>query len=111
MSEPSKILLDSPSDLDPTPVITFLAGLDHPFDVLHGPGGDELSPLAVGQYHKEVSSALGIIYHLDLDRPTHREILWTHDPSQAELDGFAAMVEAAAYKRSEKGVIWDQSPE
>ncbi|MGI9648437.1 MAG: hypothetical protein ACR2OI_07960 [Acidimicrobiia bacterium] len=145
MSEPSKILLDSPSDLDPTPVISFLARLDHPVEVCHGPGDETPCPLLVGKGCEKVSTAHGIIYHLDLDRPAHRDILreyrrqvpsdvplrvvvqpgqdrtyaellrglpvWTHDPSPAELDGFAAMVEAADYMRGENSVLWGQNPE
>ena len=94
---------------------------------------------------RDRSSAHGIIYHLDLDRPQHREILreyrrqvpsdvplrvvvqpgqdrtyaellrglpvWTHDPSPSELDGFAAMVEAADFMRGEAEELWGQSPE
>ena len=145
MPEPSKILLDSPSDLDPTPVISFLARLDHPVEVCHGPDDETPCPLLVGKGCDKPPSAHGIIYHLDLDRPAHRDILreyrrqvpsdvplrvvvqpgqdrtyaellrglpvWTHDPSPAELDGFAAMVEAADYMRGENSVLWGQSPE
>ena len=145
MSEPSKILLDSPSDLDSSAVISFLGRLDHPVEVCHGPGDDTPCPLLVGKGCEKVSTAHGIIYHLDLDRPAHREILreyrrqvpadgplrvvvqpgqertyaellrglpvWTHEPSPSELDGFAAMVEAADYMRGETDKLWGQSPE
>ncbi len=145
MTESSKILLDSPSDLDPTPVISFLARLEHPVEVCNGPGDDAICPILEGKGCTKLSNAHGIIYHLDLDRPQHREILreyrrqvpsdvplrvvvqpgqdrkyaellrglpvWTHDPSPSELDGFAAMVEAADYMRGENERLWGQSPE
>lgn len=145
MSQPSKILLDSPPDLDPTAVISFLGRLEHPVEVCHGPGEDTPCPLLAGKACEKVSSAHGIIYHLDLDRPAHREILrayrrqvpadvplrvvvqpgqdrtyaellrglpvWTHEPSPSELDGFAAMVEAADYMRGETDRLWGQRPE
>ncbi|NNJ48131.1 MAG: hypothetical protein HKP18_09920 [Acidimicrobiia bacterium] len=37
--------------------------------------------------------------------------VWTHDPSPGELDGFAAMVEAADYMRGENTELWGQKPE
>ncbi len=67
MTEPSKILLDSPSDLDPTPVISFLGRLEHPVEVCNGPGDDEICPILTGKGCEKVSSAHGIIYHLDLN--------------------------------------------
>jgi len=145
MSEPGKILLDGPPDLDPTPVISFLGRLDHPFEVCHGPSDDTACPILEGKTCEKVSNAHGIIYHLDLDRPAHRDILreyrrqvppdvplrvvvqpgqdrtyaellrglpvWTHDPSPAQLSGFAAMVEAADYMRGENSFLWGHSPE
>ena len=145
MAEQSKILLDSPPDLDPTPVIAFLGRLQHPVEVCHGPGDDTPCPLLVGKGCSKVSSAHGIIYHLDLDRPAHREILleyrrqvpsdvplrvvvqpgqdrtyaellrglpvWTHDPTPGELDGFAALVEAADFMRGDQDVLWGPPPE
>ncbi len=66
MTELSKILLDSPPDLDATPVIAFLSKLSHPVEVCHGPGEDVPCPLLVGKGCEKVSSAHGIIYHLDL---------------------------------------------
>lgn len=145
MTEPSTILLDSPPDLDPTPVISFLQRLNHPVEVCNGPGDDAICPILEGKGCQKVSSAHGIIYHLDLDRPEHRAILrayrrqvpadvplrvvvqpgqertyaellrglpvWTHDPSPGELDGFAAMVEAADFMRGESDRLWGQSPE
>ena len=145
MSEPSKILLDSPPDLDATPVVAFLSRLNHPVELCHGPDAEHPCPLLVGQGCDKVATAHGIIYHLDLDRPTHREILreyrkqvpsdvplrvvvqpgqdrtyaellrglpvWTHEPSPGELDGFAAMVEAADFMRGENSELWGQKPE
>ena len=37
--------------------------------------------------------------------------VWTHDPSPADLEGFAAMVEAADFMRSENTELWGQKPE
>ena len=145
MTEPSKILLDSPPDLDATAVISFLGRLEHPVEVCNGPGDDSICPILQGKGCTKLSEAHGIIYHLDLDRPQHRDILreyrrqvpadvplrvvvqpgqdreyaellrglpvWTHEPSPSELDGFAAMVEAADYMRGENERLWGQSPE
>lgn len=133
MVEESTILLDSPADLDATPVITFLQRTDHPVEVCHGPAEGTLCPIVGGGTCPRVQNAHGVIYHLDLDRPQHRAILnayrntlaadiplrvvvqpgqektyaellrglpvWTHDPSTEELQGFAALVEAADYIR------------
>jgi len=143
--DPSKILLDSPADLDPTPVINFLGRLEHPVEVCNGPSDDAICPILTGKECEKVSSAHGIIYHLDLDRPQHRAILrgyrrlvpsdvplrvvvqpgqdrqyaellrglpvWTHEPSSSELEGFAALVEAADYMRGHSEELWGQSAE
>lgn len=135
MAEESIILLDSPADLDSTPVISFLQRINHPVVVCHGPAEGTLCPLLAGKWCEKVYNAHGVIYHLDLDRPQHRAILreyrrtlpediplrvvvqpgqdekypellrglpvWTHDPAPAELDGFAALVEAADYIREQ----------
>ncbi len=145
MSGKSRILFDSPSDLDPAPVTAFLKRLGHPVDVCHGPGDGTLCPILEGQPCEKMLTAHGIIYHLDLDRPDHRDILreyrrqvrsdvplrvvvqpgqertyadllrglpvWTHDPSPNELEGFAAMVEAADYMRGDVADLWGQKPE
>lgn len=129
MTEPSKILLDSPPDLDPAPVINFLGRLAFLVEVCHGPSTSGFCPILSGEACEKVADAHGIIYQLDLDRPQHREILseyrrhvpddiplrvvvqpgqertyaellrglpvWTHEPSAGDLDGFAALVEAA----------------
>ena len=136
MVEESIILLDSPADLDPAPVISFLQRINHPVEVCHGPEEGTVCPLLGGEWCDKVYNAHGVIYHLDLDRPQHREILrayrrtlpedvplrvvvqpgqektyaellrglpvWTHDPSTTELDGFAALVEAADYIREQQ---------
>ena len=133
MAEPTKILLDSPSDLDPTPVVDFLGRLSHEVEVCNGPSAGMVCPILSGDGCEKVANASGIIYHLDLDRPQHQEILeeyrrsvatdvpllvvvqpgqdrtyaellhglsvWTHNPTTADLDGFAAMVEAANQTR------------
>jgi hypothetical protein len=145
MTESSTILLDCSPDLDPTPLIWFLRRLNHPVAVCTGPGDDTVCPILEGKGCHKLSAAHGIIYHLDLDRPQHRDILreyrrrvpsdiplrvvvqpgqdrkyaellrglpvWTHEPSPSELDGFAAMVEAADYMRGEAEKLWGQGPE
>lgn len=133
MADQGRILLDSPPDLDPAPVIDFLSRLDYPVDVCHGPAHGELCPILAGEGCDKVAHATGIIFHLDLERPQHRAILreyqrqvppdipirvvvqpgqertyadllrglmvWDHSPSPADLDGFAAMVEASEVTR------------
>lgn len=145
MSEPSKILLDTPSDLDAAPVIAFLGRLSHPVEVCHGPGNDTSCPILLGERCEKIANAHGIIFQLDLERSEHREVLreyrrqipsnvplrvvvqpgqdrsyaellrglpvWTHDPSPVDLEGFAAMVEAADYMRGEHTELWGQKPE
>ena len=145
MSAPSRILLDSPSDLDAGPIITSLGRLAHPVELCHGPEEGTACPILVGERCEKVANAHGIIYHLDLSQPEHRRILreyrrlvpssnplrvvvqpgqdrtyrdllrglpvWTHDPSPADLEGFAAMVEAADFMRGENDELWGQSPE
>ena len=75
MTEPSRILLDSPPDIDPAPVMDFLGRLAYPVDVCHGPGPGQLCPILSGDGCEKLADAKGIIYHLDLDIPQHREIL------------------------------------
>lgn len=145
MPEPSKILLDTPSDLDAAPVIAFLGRLSHPVEVCNGPGSNTPCPILVGKRCEKIANAHGIIFQLDLGRSEHREILreyrrripsnvplrvvvqpgqirtyaellrglpvWTHNPSPSELEGFAAMVEAADFMRGENEELWGQSPE
>ena len=128
MTSESKILLDSPPELDATPITSFLERIDHPVELCHGPASGFICPILAGEGCEKVAQANGVIFHLDLDRAQHRDILeeyratlsddipmrvvvqpgqdekyaellsgfhvWDHDPSVAELDGFAALVEA-----------------
>ncbi len=107
----------------------FLEKNDHPVVMCHGPDEDALCPLLAGTGCESVTSAHGIVFVLDLDRPQHLEILnryrdvvrpdvpiravvrpgqreryanvldrvevWEHEPTAADLDGFAASVEAS----------------
>ncbi|MGZ4724194.1 MAG: hypothetical protein ACXV8L_08280 [Ilumatobacteraceae bacterium] len=107
----------------------FLEDNGHPVVMCHGPGEDALCPLLAGAGCESVTSAHGIVFVLDLDRPQHVDILdryrdvvrddvpikavvkpgqreryahvldrvevWEHEPTAADLDGFAAEVEAA----------------
>lgn len=101
----------------------------HPVKVCHGPQHGTLCPLLAGKGCDDFTSAHGVVFELDLDRPQHRAIVRryrelarpevpirvvataeqaaryagelsgvevvTHSPTVADLDGFAAEVEAA----------------
>lgn len=107
----------------------FLEKIGHPVVMCHGPDQGTLCPLLAGTGCEAVTSAHGIVFILDLDRPQHLRILdryrdvvrpdvpikavvrpgqreryaavldrveiWEHEPTAADLDGFAAEVEAA----------------
>jgi hypothetical protein len=107
----------------------FLEKIGHPVEICHGPEDGETCPLLAGAGCEPVTSAHGIVFSLDLDRPQHLDILeryrdvvnpdvpiravvkpgqrqryahvlgrvevWEREPTAADLDGFAAEVEAA----------------
>lgn len=69
------------------------------------------------EYRRQVPSniPLRVVVQPGQDR-TYADLLrglpvWTHNPSPADLEGFAAMVEAADYMRGERDSLWGQSPE
>jgi hypothetical protein len=53
----------------------FLERLGHPVLLCHGPGGEKECPLLADDDCGLVDAAHGVIFQLDLDRPTHRAIL------------------------------------
>ncbi len=106
-----------------------LERLGHTVKVCHGPEHGSLCPLLAGKGCDDFTSAHGVLFELDLDRPQHRAIVrryrelarpdipirvivtreqaeryadelrdievLLHTPTVADLDGFAAEVEAA----------------
>ena len=75
MSRLGTILLDSPPDLDETPIVSVLSRLSHPVELCHGPDDGPPCPILAGERCEKLSRAHGIIFCLDLDRAEHREIL------------------------------------
>ncbi len=114
MPEPSKILFDSPPDLDATPVIAYLSRLAHQVEVCHGPGDDTPCPILSGMGCEKVSSAHGIIYHLDLDKPAHREILREYRrrvPSDVPLRVVVQPGQERKYAELLRGLpVWTHDP-
>ncbi len=70
----SPILIDVSATGDVGYARDFLAKLDHPTLVCHGPG-DGICPILRGESCELLDSARGVVYELDLDIPQHREIL------------------------------------
>lgn len=69
----------------------FLERLGHPVLVCHGPEMGHLCPILKGECEM-VSSAHGVVFQLDLERPQHRAILKRYQEVLAEDIPIAAVV-------------------
>ncbi len=112
-----------------------LEGMGHRVESCTGPDGNHgTCPMLEGEPCSKIDQAHGVVFKLDLERPTHRRILeryktalpdgapiavairpgqedeyrdlldgvfvWNHQPTAADLDGFASLVEAADRART-----------
>ena len=92
---------------------SFLERLGHPVLVCHGPEIGHLCPILKGDCAM-VSSAHGVVFQLDLERPQHRAILKRYQQVLADDVPIAAVVQEgqeAHYRELLAGVeTWEAEP-